>query len=124
MTILPYFSSRFHCQNTTSHSFVRSVLFPSCAISMRTVAFSTHVVNRRFLATEARFRYQDSLRGIYSDQNEIGTGFILAVRFIIVRCLSTFLHIRPNVILGMDNRSIKGCSSRHSATPPQVLKPS
>lgn len=113
MTVLPYYlSSRFHCQNTTSHSFV-----PSCAINIRTAAFSTHVVNRRFLATEARFRYQDSLRGIYSDQNEIGTGFILAVRFIIVRYHSTFFHILSYVILGMDNRPIKGYSSRHIVSP-------
>ena len=89
--ILPYYlSSRFHCQNDASHSlcsfriipYVRSVLFLSCAINIKTATFSTHAANRRFLATEARFRYQDCLRGIYGYQNEIGTGFILAVRFV------------------------------------------
>lgn len=97
--------------------YVRSARFPSCAINIRTAAFSIHAVNRRFIATDARFRYQDSLRRIYGDQNEIGTGFILALRFIIVRYHSRFLHIRSYVILGMDNGSIKGSSSRHIVSP-------
>jgi hypothetical protein len=57
--------------------YIRSVLFPSCTINIRTAAFAAHAVSSRFIATEAPFRYQDSLRGIYGDQNEIGTVLLL-----------------------------------------------